>query len=175
MDEAAGLNSQVEYFEANSNVVLENGQTIGFECFLTGDGKGIQVSSYSLVTKCWTCEDGDSLELHDNVTLMACWGAFLRAMRRTKRVGDYAHCAARLCNAIAKRLASDLSAWVAVGDGRGVLGCMQEVWSDIMQEAANVPLATVLPSGLNKRIHLTLRWLEYFWKSRSIRSVWWGC
>ena len=27
--------------------MLENGQTIGFECFLTGDGKGMQVSNYS--------------------------------------------------------------------------------------------------------------------------------
>ena len=66
MDEAAGLNSQVEYLEANGNIVLENGQTIGFECFLTGDGKGMQVTNYSPVTKCWTCEDGDSLEPHDN-------------------------------------------------------------------------------------------------------------
>ena len=141
MDAAAGWNSQVEYLEANNNVVLENGQTIGFECFLTGDGKGMQVSNYSPVTKCWTCDDGDSLEPHDNVPPMARQGAFLRALQRTKRVGDYAHCAARLCNAIAKRLASDLSAWVASGDGRGVIGRMQEVWSDIMQEAANVPFA----------------------------------
>ena len=69
----------------------------------------MQVSNYSPVTKCWTCEVGDSLELHDNVTPMARWGAVLRAVRRTKSVGDYAHCAAWLCNAIAKRLASDLS------------------------------------------------------------------
>ena len=89
--------------------MLENRQTIGFECFLTGDGKGMQVSNYSPVTKCWTCEDGDSLEPHDNATPMARWGAFLRAMRRIKRVGNCAHCVARLCNAIAKRLASHLS------------------------------------------------------------------
>ena len=31
--------------------------------------------------------------------------------------------------------------WVAGGDGRGVKGRMQEVWSDIVQEATNVPLA----------------------------------
>ena len=54
-------------------------------------------------------------------------------------MGDYAHCAARLCNAIAKRLGSDLSAWVAAGDGRGIIGRMQEVWSQLMQEAADVP------------------------------------
>ena len=63
MDEAVGLNSQVEYVEANSNVVLENGQIIGFEW----DGKGMQVSNYGPVTKCWTCEDGDSLEPHDRM------------------------------------------------------------------------------------------------------------
>ena len=101
----------------------------------------MQISNHSPVTKCCTCEDGDGLEPHDNVTPMARWGAFLRAVRRTKRVGDYAHCAARLCIAIAKCLVSDLSAWVAGGDGRGVIGCMQEVSSDIMQEGTNVPLA----------------------------------
>ena len=108
MDEAAGLNRQEEYLELNSNVVLENGQTIRIECFLTGDGKGMQVSNCSPMTKCWTCEDGDSLELHDNITPMARWDVFARAVRRTKRVRGYAHCAARLCNAIAKQLASDL-------------------------------------------------------------------
>ena len=91
------------------------------------DGKGMQVSNYSPVTKCSTREDGDNLEPCDNITLMAPWGAFLRAPRRTKRVGACAHCAARFCNAIAKRLGSDLSAWVAGGDGRGVIGRMQEV------------------------------------------------
>ena len=50
----------MEYLEANSNVVLENGQTIGLECFPTGDGKQMQVSNYSPMTKCWTCEDTDS-------------------------------------------------------------------------------------------------------------------
>ena len=56
-------------------------------------------------------------------------------------MGDYAHCAARLCNAIAKRLGSDVSARVASGDGWWVIGRMQEVWLDIMEEVANVPLA----------------------------------
>ena len=175
MHEAAGLKSQLEYLEANSNVVLENGQTIGFECFLTGDGKETQVSNYSPMSKFWTCEDGDSLEPHDNVTPMAPWGAFLRAVRRTMRVADYAHCAARLCNSIAKQLVSDLSAWVAGGDGRGVIDRMQEVWSDIMQEAANEPLADHVALRPQKQDTLTLRRLEYYWKSRSIRSVWCCC
>ena len=80
MDEVAGLNSPGEHLEANGNIVLENGQTIGFECFPNGEGKGMQVSNYSPVTKCWTSEVGDSLELHDNVTPMARWGAVLRAV-----------------------------------------------------------------------------------------------
>ena len=33
---------------------------------------------------------------------------------------------------------------------------------------------TVLPSGLKKRIHLTLPLQEYLWRSRSIKSVWWS-
>ena len=66
----------MEYLEAHSNVVLENGQTRGFECFITGDGKGMQVNNYSPLTKCCTVEDRDCLELHDNITPTARWGAF---------------------------------------------------------------------------------------------------
>ena len=83
--EAPGLNSQVEYLESNNNVVLENGQTIGFECFVTREGKGMHVSNHSPVTECSTCEDGNSLEAHDNLKPMARWGVYLRALRRTKR------------------------------------------------------------------------------------------
>ena len=128
-DKATDLNGQIEYLETNYNVVLTGGQTMGFECFLPGDGKGMQVGNYSHDSKCWTCEDMDSLEPNDNVTALPRWGAFLRGMRRRKRVGDYAHCAARLCNTIAKMLGSDLSARVAAGHGRGIIGRMLGVWS----------------------------------------------
>ena len=57
-----------------------------------------------------------SLESNDNVTALPGWGAFLRGMRR-----------------------SDLPAWVVAADRRGIIGRMQEVWSQLMQEAANVP------------------------------------
>ena len=61
-------------------MVLTGGQAMGFECFLTGDGKGMRVSNYSPDSKCWTCEDMDSLEPNDNVTALPCQGAFLRGM-----------------------------------------------------------------------------------------------
>ena len=129
MDQAADLNGQKEYLDTNCNVVLTGGQTMGFECFLSGDGKGMRVSNYSPESQCWTCEDMDSVEPNDDVTALPRRGPFLRRMRRTKRVGDYSHSAARLCNAIAKRLGSDLFAWVVASEGRGIIGRMQEVWS----------------------------------------------
>ena len=67
----------MEYLEANSNVVLENEQRIGFECSLNRDGKAMPVSNYGPVTKLWTCEDGDRIEPHDKVSAMARWVAFL--------------------------------------------------------------------------------------------------
>ena len=109
MDQAADLNGQIEYLEINCNVVMTGGQTMVFECFLTGDGKGMHVCNDSPDSKCWTCEDMDSLDPNDNVTAVPRSGrAFLRGMPRTKRVGDYAHGAARLCNTIAQRLGSYL-------------------------------------------------------------------
>ena len=85
-------------------------------------------NAYTLVTKCRTYEDGKSLEPHNNLARVPRSDAFLRAVGRTKMVGDCAHCAAWLCNAIGKGLVIDLSAWVAEGDGRGVLEHMQQVW-----------------------------------------------
>ena len=74
MDQAADLNGQIEYLETNCNVVLTGGQTMGFGCFPTGDGKGMQVNNYSLDSKCWTCEDMDSLEPNHNVTVLPAGG-----------------------------------------------------------------------------------------------------
>ena len=112
----------------------------------------------------------DSLETHDNITLLACWGAFLRAVRQTKRVGCYTHCVVHLCNAITKQLASDLLEWVAGGDGWGVIGHMQKMWSDIMQEAANGPLTDRVASRCREQIRLTLRPLEYFLEKKEIHK-----
>ena len=42
--------------------------------------------------------------------------------------------------AAGRRRFGGISAWVAAGDGRGIIGRMQEVWSQLMQEAANVPV-----------------------------------
>ena len=72
-DEAAGLHNEVEYVEANNNVVLEIGQTIGFECCLTRDGKGTQFSNYSPLTKCWMCEVGARLQPHDPDGPLGCF------------------------------------------------------------------------------------------------------
>ena len=77
MDQAADLNGQVEYLETNRNLILTGARTMGFECFLTGDGKGMQVSNYSPTSKCWTCEDIDPLAPNDNVTALPRGAAFL--------------------------------------------------------------------------------------------------
>ena len=166
MDQAADLNGQIEYLETNCNVVLTGRQTMGFECFLIRDGKGMQMSNRLL--------DMDSLEPNDNVTALPRWGAFLRGMRRTKRVGDYAHCAARLCNAIAKRQGSDLSAWVAAGDGGGIIGRVQEVWSRLMQEAANVPLTERVALPKRKTL-LTSRQPDCSLRTGSTKGRWLSC
>ena len=69
------------------------------------------------------------------------WGAFLRAIAPVRRVGDYAHATARLCNAVQKRLQQDVSSLVQKGDGRGVIGRLKDVWGDLMQASQNIPQA----------------------------------
>ena len=58
-----------------------------------------------------------------------------------RRVGDYAHATARLCNATKNRLQQDVSSWVQEGDCRGVIGRVKDVWGDLMQASENIPKA----------------------------------
>ena len=78
-------------------------------CFLTGDGKGMCTGHTKLKCRCWhwdlAFEDfgGDNLRPSDFITSIR-WGAFLRFIHPTRRVGDMVHCCCRIINAIFKRL-----------------------------------------------------------------------
>ena len=122
LDAEAGLNAQIENLQSNCNVPLEDGTVLGYEVGMTGDGKGMQVANYSPDGKCWSSDDHESLEPVEGVNEQVRWGAFLRAIPPPpRRVGDYAHAGARLCNATQKRLEQDVFSWVQEGDGRGLL------------------------------------------------------
>ena len=99
MDAEAGLTAQIEHLQSNRNVPLDDGTVWGYEVGMTGDGKGMEVANYSPHGKCWSCDDHDSLEPVGGVNEQVRWGAFLRALLPPRRVGDYAHATARLCNA----------------------------------------------------------------------------
>ena len=58
-----------------------------------------------------------------------------------RRVGDYAHALARICNAVRKRLSVNVSEWVAGGQGRGCVGRLKEFWAEFTQEVARIPVS----------------------------------
>ena len=141
MDAEAGLNAHIEHLQSNCNVPLEDGTVLGYEVGLTGDGEGMQLTNYSPDGKCWSCDDHESLEPVEGVNEQVRCGAFLRAIPPPRRVGDYAHATARLCDATQKRLQQDVSSWVQKEDGRGVIGRLMDVWGDLMQASPKIPQA----------------------------------
>ena len=141
MDAEAGLNAQIEHLQSNCNVSLEDGTILGYEVGMTGDCKGMQVASYSPDGKCWSCDDHDTLEPVEGVNEQVRLGAFLRATPPPRRVEDYAHATARLCNATQKRLQGDVSSWVQEEDGQGAIGRPKDVRGDLMQASQNIPQA----------------------------------
>jgi hypothetical protein len=54
LDRQAGLNAQVQEVQGMQEV--RGGGITGFECFLTGDGKGMQAFHHQEGRKCWVCE-----------------------------------------------------------------------------------------------------------------------
>ena len=85
------------------------------------------------------------------------WGAFLRAIPPLRRGGDYAHATARLCNATQKRLQQDVSFGVQEGDGRGVIGCLKDVWGDLLQASQNIPQADHTHTHTSSNLHPSLQ------------------
>ena len=105
---------------------------------MVGDGEGMQSANYSQDTKCWSCDDHDSLELVEGVNEQVRLGAFLRSIPPSRHVGDYAHATARLCTATQKRVQQDVFRWVQEGDSLGVIGRLKDVWGDCMHASNNI-------------------------------------
>ena len=89
MDATHGLNEQVADLEANEDVVWQ-GNVLGFSCIITGDGKNLLAGNLSRVSKCWICDDDQSLLLFTGCMDGVRWGAYLRCIPVSRRVGDYA-------------------------------------------------------------------------------------
>lgn len=140
IDEAGDLNGEIVDLE-NRTIVIGEGGRARFQCFLTGDGKGMQAGNHGPGEKCWCCNNVDGLEQQDTIDPVARWGAFLRAIPTDRRVGDYVHAACRICCAIQKRVGANVSQWVREGDGRGAVGALQDLWGEFSQEAKRIPVS----------------------------------
>ena len=109
-DKLGQLDAQVG--ELQHNGIATPTVTVEVECFLAGDGKGMCAGHTKLKCRCWHCDlafedfGGDNLRPSDFIISIR-WGAFLRSIPPTRRVGDMVHCCCRTVNAIFKRLCSD--------------------------------------------------------------------
>ena len=50
-----------------------------------------------------------------------------------------------------KRLQKDVSCWVQEGDGRGVIGCLKDVWGDLIEASQNIAQAKRVALRLTKK------------------------
>ena len=107
LDRLAQLSAQVDVVQRNMFHMHKSGQTSRLCCYLTGDGKGMQVMNYREGCRCWVCvHPYDSLEhlvVNNELPGYVRAGAFLGPIPVERRVGDYAHCACRVANALLYR------------------------------------------------------------------------
>ena len=86
--------------------------------------------------KCWLCNadlgDSEPVVTYPSVR----YGAFLRVIPPERRIGDYNHCAARVCNTILKRLLA-MAEQVGLAPRRALLDLQQE----LEFEAEKIPAA----------------------------------
>ena len=115
--------------------------TIGFECFLSGDGKVMRSSHFAEGKLCWLCDckvqDPQHLTPQEGVLTQSRCYAFLRSIPACRRVGDVAHCACCLVNTVFKRLLTNTSFW---GEGAiAVSRCIRAVKQQVAWDADGVP------------------------------------
>ena len=90
MDATHCLNEQVADLEANQDVICQ-GNVLGFLCIITGDGKNLLARNPSRGSKCWVCDNDQNLLLLTESMDGVRWGAYLRCIPVSRRVGDYVH------------------------------------------------------------------------------------
>ena len=93
-----------------------------------------------LKCRCWHCdlafEDFGGDNLHPSVFVISIpWGAFLRSIPPTHRVGDMVHRSWRIANAIFKSLCSD----GRISQARALPPLLRSVVQSVMQAAAHIP------------------------------------
>ena len=85
--------------------IVWEGKTLGFKCVITGDGKNMHAGNPSSKSKCWICEEDNSLAFFvGDMKGGVRWGAYLRCIPTGGRVGDYVHATCRILCILVKRL-----------------------------------------------------------------------
>ena len=136
LDNEGKLSEQVNELEREVDFQGLGGEVVGFQCFLTADGKGMQATNWEKGRKCWVCTDkvegppGTEEGIEGEVR----YGAFLRTIPVSRRIGDCAHATARIGTAILRRL-EDL----AEEAGRGRKAHVATIRGWLTQEALKLP------------------------------------
>ena len=128
---------------------LAPGVAVGVEHILTGDGKAMACGNVLEGHFCWSC-DAPASSWSDQLSPLGTFppgprfGANLRAIPPSHRVGDYVHCVARILNILFKRLLAELTTISKAGPLKTFL-------TKLTMQAQGVPLPERLAPNVGKR------------------------
>lgn len=139
-DQVAQLNRSVE--DLLKNGVAVQGTRVECEVFLTGDGKGMAAGNHKQGCRCWVCELAfdefsvpEKFNPSDYMPPVPRWGAFLRCIPVTHRIGDWVHAACRIANAFLKRLRDD----PRVTAQRALVSAIKDLIRTVTLDASHIP------------------------------------
>ena len=134
MDATHGLNEQVADPEANEDVVWQV-NVLGFPCIITRDGKNLLAGNPSRVSKRWVWDNDQSLALFTGSMDDVRWGAYLRCIPVSRRVGDYVHATSWVLCILVKRLRKELDRRAIHAGGRA----LDAVVNDVKEACKGIP------------------------------------
>lgn len=139
MDAVAGLGTQVKDLESDV-FTGNNAKEYPYRAVLTGDGKAMIAGNPKKGCRCWCCSRPHAMFstawADEEPEQFARFGAFCPTIPPARRIGDIAHCTARVCTGLAKRLLVTASE-DNVAAGRAVRAYLDE----LQQEAKRIPVA----------------------------------
>lgn len=131
---------QVTQMDLCLRICLAPTQSRGVIAFLSGDGKAMISGNFLEGERCWLCDGpseewGAKLVPDANFPAGPRYGAYLRCIPPSHRIGDYVHCTCRIVNILLKRL---LALPLDRNTFQQMISCMSHQFAFIEYEAVAV-------------------------------------
>lgn len=170
VDIVGNLTDQVRELEGRSLVV--RGKPLPYRCAITGDGKAMAAGNPKKNCRCWNCdrrpeEFNIAWVPEDEMLPIARFGALIPCVPPVRRIGDTAHCTARVTTGFSKRLRA-----AAYAHSRAAGLAIKTYFSDLAQEAKKIPIAERVRQASRSKEHtLDITCAQMFCKSAELHAA----